>query len=113
MVVSLNNESFISESIFPFGDEAPYIVETGFRFPAPIGDFKITITYSGCDLKEGKETSISYSSFISVFENMVTPLLFNGEALAIGESENNNIVTLEDIYKKLETIEEKQQITSP
>jgi hypothetical protein len=109
LTVTLNNEQFISENIFPFGEESPYKVDTGFRFPAPIGDFKITLIYSGCDIEEGESTSITLSTKITVHENMVTPILFDGVNIFEAEAEDNSVITLDDIYKKLEDIEEKNK----
>ena len=107
MIVTLNNERFLYENIFPFGDTPPYRVDTGFRFPAPIGDLKITISYIGCDIKDSKEISTSFSSTVSVVENMVTPIDFNGETFEFGDFEKNSAITLEDIYLKLEDLEIK------
>ena len=109
LIVSLNNENFISENIFPFGEESPYKVDTGFRFPAPIGVFKISLTYSGCDIEDGESISITLSSKITVYENKVTPITFDGAKISMVEPEENTVITLEDIYKKLEDIEEKNK----
>jgi hypothetical protein len=109
LTVTLNNEQFISENIFPFGEESPYKVDTGFRFPAPIGDFKITLTYSGCDIEDGESISITLSSKIIVYENKVTPITFDGEKISVVEAEENTVITLDDIYNKLEDIEEKNK----
>jgi hypothetical protein len=109
LTVTLNNEQFISENIFPFGEDSPYKVDTGFRFPAPIGDFKISLTYSGCDIEDGESISITLSSKITVYENKVTPMIFYGEKISVIEAEENTVITLEDIYKKLEQIESKNK----
>jgi hypothetical protein len=41
ITVKLNNEEFIREEVYPFGDQPPYKLDTGFRFPVPVGEFRI------------------------------------------------------------------------
>jgi len=106
-IVKLNNERFLYESIFPFGNEPPYIVDTGFRFPAPVGNFEIIIQYQGCDIENEEMTTLSFSYAISVDENMVTPISFDGESFSIGDIEENSVITLEDIYQEIKQINEK------
>ncbi len=104
-IVKLNNEEFLYEPIFPFGKEAPYKVDTGFRFPAPIGVFELTIHYENCDIEDGEMTDSEFSSIISIDERMITSIFFDGDLINILEQKENDEVTLEDIYNKLEKLE--------
>ena len=47
LTVSLNGEEFLSEAVYPHGDEPPYRVQSGFRFPAPTGTHNLVLAYSG------------------------------------------------------------------
>ncbi len=38
---------------------------------------------------------------------MVTPIDFTGETFEFGDFEKNSVITLEDIYRKLEDLEVK------
>jgi len=111
LLVRLNNEKFLYEDIFPFGASPPYIVETGFRFPAPIGTFKLEIYYGGCDveLKDGepKQASRTLISKIEVNEGWVTKVFTSGDSITIDPPIENNVITLDDVYKKLENITDK------
>lgn len=100
-IIKLNNERFLYETIFPYGEDPPYKVDTGFRFPAPIGELEMIIQYSGCDTDGDEMTSISFSSRIRIIEDMVTPVSFNGDAVVIDEEIENTEIRLEDIYQKL------------
>ena len=101
-LVELNNENFLYESIFPFGDEPPYIVDTGFRFPVPVGELDINIQYVGCDIENEDSASISFSSTIFIEEEMVSPIIFDGTSFYFTEIQGNTVITLEDIYNKLD-----------
>lgn len=100
-IIKLNNERFLYETIFPFGENPPYEVNTGFRFPVPIGEFELSIHYMGCDIESDEMTSISFSSTVHVTEDMVTPVSFNGDAVVIDDAVENSEITLKDIYNKL------------
>jgi len=100
-IVKLNNERFLYESIFPYGDGPSYRVDTGFRFPAPVGDFRIEIIYSGCNVETEKSAPISFLTIITIEENKVVPALFDGFSFILNEIEENDVITLEDIYQKL------------
>lgn len=101
-LIELNNEKFLYESIFPFGDNPPYMVDTGFRFPVPVGELELTVRYVGCDIEDDARGSISYSSTIYIEEKMVTPVLFDGISFYFNDNQKNNVITLEDIYNKIE-----------
>jgi len=85
----------------PDCDAPPYRVDTGFRFPAPVGDFRIEIIYSGCNVETEKSAPISFSTTITIEENKVVPALFDGFSFIFNEIEENDVITLEDIYQKL------------
>jgi hypothetical protein len=111
LLVRLNNEKFLYEDIFPFGASPPYIAETGFRFPTPIGAFKLEIFYGGCDveLKDGEpmQSSRKLTSEIEVVEGLITTVFTSGDSLTIDPPRENNVITLDDVYKKLEKIADK------
>ena len=100
-IIKLNNERFLYETIFPFGENPPYKVDTGFRFSAPVGEFDIEILYTGCDVENDETASISISAVIEIIEDLVVPISFNGERFEINEPFENTEITLEDIYQKL------------
>ena len=51
--VSLNEEPILREAAYPSGDAAPYSASTGFRFPAPVGDTELELSYRRCRVEEG------------------------------------------------------------
>lgn len=99
VTIKLNDEPYFRDYVYPFGEEEPYEVESGFRFPAPVGIISLRITYSGCDVIEGKRGTIERDIEIDVIENMVIKLNFDGNSLVLEETSPNKKVTLEDIYK--------------
>ena len=103
-IVKLNNERFLQESIFPFGSVAPYEVDTGFRIPAPVGEFELVIQYVDCDIKDEEMASVSFSAVVTIDENMVTSIFFYGDSIEILGQKENDEVTLKDIYKKLDEL---------
>jgi hypothetical protein len=111
LLVRLNNEKFLYEDIFAFGASPPYMVETGFRFPAPIGAFKLEIYYGGCDVevKDGKPKQSSHKliSDIEVMEDWVTTVFTDGDAITIDPPRANTVITIDDVYKKLEKLSDK------
>ena len=100
VTVEMDDEPYFSDSVYPFGEVEPYRVESGFRFPAPVGLASLRLTYSGCDVgeKEDESGSVEQALEITVQENMVQNLAFDGSALTTGEVTPNKAVTLEDIY---------------
>jgi hypothetical protein len=111
ILVRLNNEKFLYEEIFPFGASPPYIVETGFRFPAPVGAFELEIYYGGCDveLKDGEPIQSSQKLFseIEVDEGWVTTVFTSGDSITIDPPRANTVITLDDVFKKLQKIADK------
>ncbi len=111
LLVRLNNEKFLYEDIFAFGASPPYMVETGFRFPSPIGAFKLEIYYGGCDVevKDGKPEKASHKliSDIEVIEDWVTTVFTDGDVITIDPPRANTVITIDDVYKKLEKLSDK------
>lgn len=101
LTVKINNERFLYESIFPYGEAPPYSVDTGFRFAAPVGKYQMEIDYYGCDVDNDEITGVSTVINITIVENMVTPIKYNGSLFEIGEIEKNEVVSLDDIYNKI------------
>lgn len=110
LVVYLNNEEFLSEDIFPYGQAPPYSVNTGFRFPAPIGVFALEIYYLGCDVEQSEgDTQIKpsrkiLSSEIDIIENNVTTVFTSGDSIKIDEPRENTVITIDDVYKQLKAM---------
>jgi hypothetical protein len=100
VTVEIDDEPYFSDSVYPFGEVEPYRVESGFRFPAPVGLTSLRFFYSGCDVGEKEEESGSVEQLveITVQENMVHNLAFDGTSLTTSEVTPNKAVTLEDIY---------------
>ncbi len=99
VTIKINDEPYFRDYVYPFGEEEPYGVESGFRFPAPVGIISLRITYSDCDVIEGKEGAIVRDIEIDVIENMVIKIHFDGNSLVIEETSPNKKITLEDIYE--------------
>lgn len=104
--IKLNNEKFLYESIYPYGEAPRYIVDTGFRFPAPVGSFFLEIVYEGCDVdQEGTTASQSATMDILIEENMVTPIKYNGRDFNLETIKENTVITLDDIYTAIQQTE--------
>ncbi|OGQ94555.1 MAG: hypothetical protein A2521_05145 [Deltaproteobacteria bacterium RIFOXYD12_FULL_57_12] len=104
--VSINNEPYLRETIYPFGEEPPFIVDSGFRFPVPVGEFTMVLTYSGCypQVDEEKEQPKVVRLTTVIEKNMVARLAYdNGELYSEGIVENT-VVTLDNIYHRLEAL---------
>ncbi|OFW64360.1 MAG: hypothetical protein A2Y74_02555 [Actinobacteria bacterium RBG_13_63_9] len=100
--VDLNNEGFLSDYAYPFGETEPFTVDTGFRFPAPVGMSELKFKYSGCDVSaDGKESSVTIKGEIPVEEGNVTEMLFNGSHLTFRPPRMDPVVTLEDVYEAI------------
>ena len=97
--VFLDNESFLSSYAYPFGEEEPFRVDTGFRFPAPIGLSHMRLSYSGCDVTNGKATSVDIETEIQIYEDFVTEIHFNGNEITVDHPRTDSVVTLEDVYE--------------
>ncbi len=99
--VLLDNESFLSSHAYPFGDAEPFRVDTGFRFPAPTGLSDMRLSYSGCDVTDGKTTSVEIESEIQIEEGSVTEIHFNGDEITVDPPRIDTVVTLEDVYEAI------------
>ncbi len=113
----INHEEFISEIIIPYGEKPPYNVDTGFRFPVPVGKLFVELAYSGCSGysvvldSEGKEEKVKnkleITKTVEIKENMVTKLYFDGYELFDDGIFSNKKTTLDDIDERLKNIEKK------
>jgi hypothetical protein len=102
----LNGERFLSEGVYPVGDQPPYRLESGFRFVAPVGQLALQIEYHGCDVgKDGKAGSVSITTPIEVRKNLVAPIIFDGSSLFVEGLRENEAVTLEKLDDRLNKIE--------
>ena len=99
VVVLLDREPFVYGSAYPVGDAPPYVAESGFRFPAPLGPALLAVQYSGCDTADGKASGASAELYIGVEENRVVEVHFDGAALAADPPRDDTVVTLDDIYE--------------
>ncbi len=115
--LQVNHEEFVLERITPFGEEPPYKVDTGFRFPIPVGKLVVELFYTGCSGysvlsdPEGKEkmvkNKLDITKQIEIKENMVTKLYFDGYELVDDGIFPNKKTTLDDIDERLKNIERK------
>jgi hypothetical protein len=104
--VKLNKEEFIREEVYPFGDQPPYKLDTGFRFPVPVGEFRIDVIYTGCKEVENDENAIEYTVYANIAKDFVIPIKFDGEFLSVGTPFKNTVITLKDIDNRLKRVEQ-------
>jgi len=97
--VLLDREPFVYGSAYPVGDAPPYVAETGFRFPAPVGPALLSVRYRGCDMADGRASLTNAELYIGVEEGRVIEVHFDGAALAADPPRENTVVTLDDIYQ--------------
>lgn len=107
LTLTINGEIYLSEQLYPLGENPPYSINTGFRITVPTGNSKIVLSYNSCKVNESQISNISTSMHIIVEENMVTPIMFDGSLLSAGEVEKNKVVTLESIDERLKSIESR------
>lgn len=105
ITVSINNESYLSEPLFPSGENAPFTISTGFRITVPEGQSQIKLSYSGCRIENNKLISDDVEAIVQIHEGFVSPIYFDGTNLIVGEIEKNNSVTLEFVDARLRNIE--------
>lgn len=104
--VLVNGERFLTERVYPVGDQPPYRVETGFRFPVPVGQLTLHVDYSWCDIgDDGKPSSVSVMTPIEVREGLVSPIIFDGLSLFVEGLRDDQAVTLEKLDTRLNRIE--------
>jgi len=97
-----DHEPFLEESVFPSGDTAPFHVASGFRFPIPLGSSMLRINYSGCRVSNGKVTQSNASVEVTVKQDMVTAITFDGINATATAPQEDKAITLERVYRRLE-----------
>ena len=99
---TIDGEPFLNEQVYPFGTVEPFQVDTGFRFPVPIGAAQLLLTYLGCDALPDKAPPVQTTLPVVVYEEMVTPVQFDGTTTMAGKIYENTVVTLDKIYELLQ-----------
>jgi hypothetical protein len=99
IAVRLDREPYASIEVFPSGDRPPFAVKSGVRFPAPLGPALMEVSYSGCDVADGKKSGTSAQLYVGVAESRVTDVAFDGSALTAGAPRDDSVVTLDDLYQ--------------
>jgi hypothetical protein len=99
--VELDGEPFVSGTAYPVGTVAPYRVETGFRFPAPVGSHVLELSYGGCDVEAGERSSTSVELPIVTEERQVSEVRFDGQTFRAEPVRVDPVVTLDDVYELL------------
>ncbi len=97
--VEIDNEDFLWDDAYPKGEQEPYEVESGFRFPVPVGVSELYFSYSGCRVRDGEVESIELAVMLMIAENMVHEIAFDGNALLPMEPRENRKVSMEDLYE--------------
>ena len=99
--LTLNEEPFLDELLYPFGKAPPYRLETGFRFPVSAGLYAAVLSYSSCDGLSGRDRSVRVTVSLDVNAQLVTPLFFDGVNLIVEPQVENDAMTLDRVYEKL------------
>jgi len=97
--VEIDGEPWFRGSGYPQGETSPYVVETGFRFPVPVGTTSLTMTYGGCRVAGRELQSLSFVAEITAVETLAYEVVFDGSRLVSQPPRANTNVTLEDIYE--------------
>lgn len=98
----INGENYFALDVFPDGPEAPYSVNSGFRFPVPVGDQNLTITYSGCRVNEKYETKgLESLTVIKIDENTDYEFFFEHDGFVFAQERESEEVTLKQIMDLL------------
>jgi len=103
--VNVNHENYMRDELYPIGENSPYSIESGFRIAVSEGVSNIEVTYGGCRVVENEVINHTVETTVSIREGWVTPIVFDGDSLAVGVSELNKAVTLESINDRLKNIE--------
>ena len=103
LTVSLNGEPFLQSPLYPAGSSAPYRVDSGFRFPAPVGLFAARISYSGCRGGEYADRNLPFT--LVVASGQVSAVSFDGDAVETGAPAPDDAVTLQSLDARLDRIE--------
>jgi hypothetical protein len=100
--VKVNGEKFIILDVFPDGPEAPYSVNSGFRFPVPVGEQNLAISYSGCRVDEKSETKILESiALIKIDDNMDYEFHLEHDSFIFALEKQSEEVTLKQLFDLL------------
>jgi hypothetical protein len=97
--VLVDREPFTYGSAYPIGDSPPYSARTGFRFPAPAGQSRVEVSYSGCDVESGKVSGVIAELTIAIEQDRVSELRFDGSQLVALPPREDSVITLEDVYR--------------
>lgn len=97
--VLLDREPFVSGSVYPVGDTPPFVTESGFRFPAPLGPALVSVEYWGCDIEGSERATVTAQLYVAVEENRVVEIHFDGTALRADPPREDTVVTLDDVYE--------------
>lgn len=92
--VELDGEPWFTSSLYPQGESAPYFLQSGFRFPAPVGPQNLRLTYSGC-----RATAVVLIAPLLVQPGTLYELVFDGSELDALPARPDREVSLEDIYE--------------
>ncbi len=99
--IEINDERYFGDYVYPYGEEQPYGVDSGFRFPVPVGDVELYVSYSGCDVEEGERAARETTIVVNIEEDTVLDVAFDGESLVAGAASPDTKVTLEDVYEAI------------
>jgi hypothetical protein len=97
--VYINSEPLLRDSAYPDGEAAPYVVDTGFRFPAPVGDSDVGLNYVGCRVEDEEKATVDSSTTLRIEEDQMHELRFDGSSLSALAPVPNEVITLEDVYE--------------
>lgn len=97
--VEVNGEPVLRDSAYPNGESAPYSASTGFRFPVPVGDAELTLSYYRCRVADGEVAALELAAMLVIAEGQTHEVVFDGADLAVRAPRPNEVVTLEDVYE--------------
>jgi len=101
--ITLNSEPFLHGPLYPAGSSEPYRVDSGFRFPAPVGLFSTELAYSGC--RGSAEADREFPFYLTVASGQVTLISFDGDAVEARSPTPDEAVTLQSLDARLDRIE--------
>lgn len=97
--VALDGEPWMSGRLFPQGERAPYSANSGFRFPVPVGQSDLRISYGGCRVAGREPISVQVQTRVVAEEALVYELVFDGTRLDPLPVRPDSVVSLEDVYE--------------
>jgi hypothetical protein len=101
--IELNDEPFLDVSVYPSGSAEPYRIDSGFRFPAPIGLFSARLAYSRCRGTAEADRDVAF--YLTVATNQVTSITFDGDSVDARAPSPDSGVTLQSLDARLQRIE--------